>query len=152
MKKRLIALFLAVVMCMTLSSPAMGIVLNESEIMPREDDYRCHHTPPSGYTYLEYREGNSVCDFWIENGVGWIAAKISGLGTVVNVISGYTTFEYLWDSWQWVREGNQLKTEYHRYTYVNEEGNYWHHYYWYSIGDDGYMHYLACDVVQGSTH
>ena len=150
MKKKLTALFLALVMCMAMSAPAFAADMGNGNggIMPCEDDYRCHHTPPSGYSYLEYDEGNSICDFWIEQGVGYVAGTIPGIGLVATVVSAYTTYEDIKEMVEWVEEGNQLKTTYHRYTYVNEDGDRWHHYYWYSIGSDGYMHYLTCDVVE----
>ena len=66
MKKKLTALFLAVVMCMTMSAPAFafGNESNNSIVMPCADMDGClkGHTAPAGFTYHDYYTGNSLFD------------------------------------------------------------------------------------------
>ena len=144
MKKKLPALFLAVVMCMSMSVPAFasGPSNADNGVMPCEDDYRCNHTPPSGYIYQDYTDGNTILDSALENGALVLSTVlVPELGPVNIVISTASTIQSIMN---WVEEG-RLRTTYHRYIY-KKGSNYWYHTYWYYRDNDGYLHYLTCEV------
>ena len=159
MKKKLTALFLTLVMCMTVCAPAFAADTGNSDefvpelaegetwhpangIMPLEDDYPCNHRAPSGYFYQGYIEGNTLLEAVFKTSALTLSTMlVPQLGVVNIVISTASTIETIRN---WVEDG-MLRSTYHRYIY-KKGTDYWYHTYWYYRGDDGYLHYLTCEV------
>lgn len=162
MKKKLTALFLAVVMCMTLGVPAFASedntsdefvpVLAEGEtwhpangIMTCEDDNcRKGHTGPAGWEYCGYIEGNSKFDTLVNNTILTITGFIDGIGIITIVLGSYLDYEDFMDTTD--SEGH-AKLDYHKHIYRSSNNNMWYHIIWYyRDADDGLMRYLTCDT------
>lgn len=149
MKKKLTALFLAMVMCMTMSAPAFafGNESNNSIVMPCADMDGClkGHTAPAGFTYHDYYTGNSLFDAQIQNSVLEIVGIVPVVGEPLSkVISTALDLETIAN----LIEDGQLRTTYHQYCYINSIGTIWYHTIWYYRGTDGHLHQLTCDVTE----
>lgn len=146
MKKKIIALFLAMVMCMTMVTPTFASDFDDSNsgIMPCEDMDGCleGHTPPSGYTYEGYRTGNSYLDAQITGQLLSLTGYIPVYGYAIS-----KTFEFIGDieTIAQLIEYGQILTWYHQYTYI-KGSQIWYHTIWFYQGADGHLHQLTCAV------
>lgn len=160
--KKLISLFLSITIMFSLSVPAFAyepdselpppaiegeIWVPANGIMPLEEvNAACGltgHIPPSDYRYQGYYQGDSSIEADISAGTLTVLAFIPGMGYITAVFSvmilGMTIDEYL-------SYGQRLST-YYRYTWRNDDGDYWYHIVWVSDTDgDGYDDYLTCRV------
>ena len=162
MKKKLTALFLAVVMCMTMSAPAFATendgatnfapILSEGEtwhpangVMVCEDDNcRKGHTGPKGWEYCGYVEGDSTVDAKWNKISMTITSFIPGVNTFTLVLGSYLEWS---DFSQIVDSEGHAKTTYHKHIYRSSNNNLWHHVVWYyRSNSDGLMRYLTCDT------
>ena len=160
--KKLISILLSITLILSLSFSVLANETNHellppagegeiwfpaSEIMLLEDaNDACGitgHIPPSGYRYLGYYKGDSSIEADIAGGTLTVLAFIPGIGTISSVFSvillGITMDEYL-------SYGQRLST-YYRYTWQNDNGDYWYHIVWVAdINHDGKDEYLTCRI------
>ena len=160
--KKLISLLLCIIIIFSLSVPAFAheidseplppvaegeIWVPANGIMPLEEaNEACGltgHIPPRGYNYTGYYKGDSSIEVDIASGTLTVLCLIPGMGYVTSVFAvmllGITIDEYL-------SYGQRLST-YYRYTWRNDDGDYWYHIVWVSdIDGDGYDEYLTCRV------
>ncbi len=161
MKKKLLSLALALVMCLSLCVPAFAKEAEPSDsstppwveegetwvlardIMPMEDE-SCPkgHWCPDGYVYQGYTEGNSQIDAAITEGMVLITSIVPGIGIITQIIS----LSLLAESVQQCIELNgRVPGNYIKYVYKNSENYYWYHIVWMDT-IDGWPRYLTCTV------
>lgn len=142
MKKKVTALLLAVVMCMTLTVPVMGIESDSNGVMPCEDMDGClaGHTPPAGFTYEGYRQGNAIWDAVVTGGLISFSLLNPVTGLYIDKVLTITSaLEGLVSLYQ----NGRLRILYYEYTYVR--GNeLWYHTIWYYYNEEGHMCQLTC--------
>jgi len=161
MKRKMMSLALALVMCLTLCVPAFAATPKETEepptwveegetwalardiIMPMEDD-SCPqgHWRPDGYVYQGYTQGNTVFDTVIEGGMVKILGYFTGVGLIAELIN----FALQAETVQQVIELNgRIPGNYIKYVYKNSENYFWYHIVWMDT-IDGWPRYLTCSV------
>ncbi|WP_312280556.1 hypothetical protein [Oscillibacter sp.] len=159
MKRKMMSLALALVMCLTLCVPAFAATPQETEepptwveegetwvlasdiIMPMEDD-SCPqgHWRPDGFVYQGYTQGNTQIDGAISAGIVLITSFIPGIGTLTQIIS----LALLADGVeQTIRLNGRVPGNYIKYVYTNSQNNIWYHIVWMDT-IDGWPRYLTC--------